>query len=166
MCDDPVTKPCPQGPKIKKKPGPIIREEEASTRFLNRAEVVSFRPFHRSVVSRLPSPSKIRKKILEIKKKNPSKMDSHPFYGGVPKKHVRFFKKKIVVPASQKKILFCNAKIREKKFVKISIFELPDPKIGGGGEVTSVRAEIQLLPPPRAIGGRKEGGQPKGYSPG
>ncbi len=73
-------------------------------------------------------------------RKIPSKMDCPPFFYGVPNNRCDFFQKIFffVVPASRRRNFF--SKFRQAKFSKIffsksknsSIFELPDPKIGGG----------------------------------
>ncbi len=88
------------------------------TRFLNRAEVVSFRSFPRSVVpffhcSRLSLPNFFRffvkiEKFLQ-------KWIPHPFLrGACPQKHVRFFPKKIFVVRRRKYF----SKSRQAKHLK------------------------------------------------
>jgi hypothetical protein len=64
---------------------------------------------------------------------------SHPFYGGhIPKKNMCDFSKKKLFPpfAAQKKNSKSRlAKFEKKKILKLknsSVFELPNPKIGGG----------------------------------
>ncbi len=100
-------------------------------------------------------------------RKIPSKMDPPPFFtGGVSPKTCAIFPKKIFFRRSRlpppPKFFFSKSQPAKKNPKKIlsevknsSIFELPDP-----GQVTSVRAEVQLLPPCEGGGGATQGIQP------
>ena len=123
------------------------------TRFLNRAEVVSgvssFPPF----VAKNFSKKNFEKKFFLSNSKNSFKFEFLTlFYGGrVPKNRPNFSKKKIFFRRSRlppPKFFFLSPR-RQKKFRKIfflsnsknsSIFELPDPKIGGLGHIGSGRS--------------------------
>ncbi len=94
------------------------------TRFLNRAEVVSFRSFPRSLLPSFPpfvAQKKNQKKILKIEKFL-EKWITHPFLRRACSKNMfEFSKKKFVVPAFRRPHFFSKKNVK-KNFLKIEKF--------------------------------------------